>query len=90
MSINGIGGSQPVQRVISNPIQKTIPTESTASKPSDRLELSGLSGLLKTAKQNDIRADKVADIKAQIEAGKYENDEKLDIATDRLLDDLLK
>jgi anti-sigma28 factor (negative regulator of flagellin synthesis) len=32
----------------------------------------------------------VAAIKAQIEAGTYEDDQKLDIAADRLLDDLMK
>jgi anti-sigma28 factor (negative regulator of flagellin synthesis) len=32
--------------------------------------------------------DKVASIKAQIEAGTYEDDHKLDVAADRLLDDL--
>jgi anti-sigma28 factor (negative regulator of flagellin synthesis) len=41
-------------------------------------------------KQNDMRAEKVAQIKAQIEAGTYDDDQKLDVATDRLLDDLLK
>jgi anti-sigma28 factor (negative regulator of flagellin synthesis) len=46
--------------------------------------------LLKTLKNNDIRTDKVAAIKAQIEAGTYEDDKKLDAAVDRLLDDLLK
>ncbi len=45
---------------------------------------------LKSLQSNDIRADKVAQIKAQIEAGAYEDDQKLDVATDRLLDDLLK
>jgi flagellar biosynthesis anti-sigma factor FlgM len=90
-SINSIGGSNPINRVTSNPIQKSLPTDAPA-KPAatDRLELSGLSGLLKTAQRNDIRADKVAEMKAAIEAGNYETDEKLDVATDKLLDDLLK
>jgi anti-sigma28 factor (negative regulator of flagellin synthesis) len=90
-NVNGIGGSNPVQRIISNPIQKTVGPDAPAIKPaSDRLELSGLSGLLKAAKQNDVRVDKVAEIKSAIEAGTYENDEKLDGAIDKLLDDLLK
>ena len=90
-SINGIGGNNPINRVTSNPIHRSIPTEAGA-KPAatDRLELSGLSSLLKTAQKNDIRADKVAEMKAAIAAGTYETDEKLDIATDKLLDDLLK
>ncbi|MGZ8993694.1 MAG: flagellar biosynthesis anti-sigma factor FlgM [Burkholderiaceae bacterium] len=36
----------------------------------------------------DIRADKVADIRAQIASGAYETDEKLNVALDRLLDEL--
>jgi len=36
----------------------------------------------------DIRADRVADIRAQIEAGAYETDEKLDVAIGRLLDEI--
>ena len=36
----------------------------------------------------DIRADKVAAIKAQIAAGTYESDAKLDIALSRLLDEI--
>lgn len=35
-----------------------------------------------------IRADRVAQIKAQIQAGTYETDEKLDIALSRLLDEI--
>ena len=90
-SINGLGGNNPINRVTSNPIRKSIPTDAP-SKPAatDRLELSGLSGLLKTAQKNDIRVDKVAEMKAAIAAGTYETDEKLDAATDKLLDDLLK
>jgi negative regulator of flagellin synthesis FlgM len=36
----------------------------------------------------EIRADRVAQIKAQIQAGTYETDEKLDIAISRLLDEI--
>lgn len=91
-SINGIGGNNPINRVTSNPIQKSIPADAPAARPAatDRLELSGLSGILKSAQKNDIRADKVAEMKAAIADGNYETDEKLDIATDKLLDDLLK
>ena len=90
-SINHVGGSSPVQRVVTNPIQKQVPAEAPAQLPvTDKLELSGTSHLLKALQKNDIRADKVAEIKAQIEAGGYEDDKKLDVAVDRLLDDLLK
>lgn len=60
------------------------------ARGSDRLELGTgtvdrLMGQLKT---NDVRWDKVNDIKAQIANGSYETDDKLDVASDKLLDDL--
>ncbi len=36
----------------------------------------------------EMRADRVAEIRAQIEAGVYETDEKLDVAIGRLLDEI--
>ncbi|MCA9152128.1 MAG: flagellar biosynthesis anti-sigma factor FlgM [Planctomycetales bacterium] len=36
----------------------------------------------------EIRADRVAEIRAQIEAGIYETDAKLDLAVGRLLDEI--
>jgi flagellar biosynthesis anti-sigma factor FlgM len=91
-SINNVGGSSPVNPVYTKPVAKPVAGGSAeATRGKDRLELSGLSPLLKTLKAGgDIRADKVAAIKAQIEAGTYEDDKKLDEAADRLLDDLAK
>jgi anti-sigma28 factor (negative regulator of flagellin synthesis) len=88
-SVNSVGNNSPIQRIINQPIQKEI---STAAQPTstkaDKVELSGVSHLLTSLKTNDVRVDKVASVKAQIEAGTYETDDKLDIAADRLLDDL--
>ena len=90
-SLGGAGAAGPVQRLAQNPVQKQVPAEAPAQIPvTDKLQLSGVSHLLKALKNNDIRADKVAEIKAQIAAGTYEDDRKLDAAVDRLLDDLLK
>jgi anti-sigma28 factor (negative regulator of flagellin synthesis) len=90
-SINHIGGPSPLQRVTANPIQKQVGADAPKQMPAtDKLELSGASHLLKSLQKNDIRADKVAEIKAQIEAGTYDDEKKLDAAVDRLLDDLLK
>ena len=92
MNVNNVGNSSPVQKIVANPVQKAIPADAPAQMPAtDRLELSGVSHLLKTLKANgDVRTEKVAEIKAQIAAGSYEDDKKLDAAVDRLLDDLLK
>ena len=92
MNVNNVGQSSPVEKIVNNPIQKTIPTDAPKQLPAtDRLELSGVSHLLKALKSNsDVRTDKVAEIKAQLEAGTYEDEKKLDVAVDRLLDDLLK
>jgi anti-sigma28 factor (negative regulator of flagellin synthesis) len=89
--INNVGGNSPIQKITSTPVQKEVPATQT-NRPSlaDRVELSGAGSILNRLKSNDIRADKVAAIKAQIEAGTYEDDQKLDIAADRLLDDLMK
>ena len=89
--IQNVGQNQPVQKVTSTPIQKQLPTEGAGkASPKDRVELSGMSHLLSALKTNDVRADKVAAIKAQLEAGTYEDEKKLDAAVDRLLDDLTK
>lgn len=90
-SINSVGGNSPVQKIVTNPIKKEISTAAPKStNTTDKVELSGMSHLLKALKTNDVRTDKVADIRGQIEKGTYEDDKKLDIAADRLLDDLLK
>ena len=91
-SINNIGGSGPGQRIINNPIQKSVGPDAEKVRPSatDRLELSGQSHLLQALKQNNgVRANKVAAIKNEIESGKYESDAKLDAAVERMLDDVL-
>ena len=92
MNVNNVGSNSPVQKLTNNPVQKAIPTDAPKQLPAtDRLELSGVSHLLKTLKSNgDVRTEKVAEIKSAIEAGTYEDDKKLDVAVDRLLDDLLK
>lgn len=91
MSINSIGKNNSVQRLTNNPIQKQVPADAPKQLPlTDKLELSGVSHLMKALKTNDIRADKVASIRAQIEAGTYEDDNKLNGAADRLLDELAR
>jgi anti-sigma28 factor (negative regulator of flagellin synthesis) len=89
-SINGLGPNTPLQPTTNT--QRPAETSQTAPTPAaDRVELSGVSHLMKTLQSNDIRVDKVADIKGQIEAGTYDADgQKLNGALDGLLDDLTK
>ncbi len=55
----------------------------------DQLELSGEAQRLSQVQTApDIRADRVAEIRAQIQAGKYESLEKVSVAVDRLLNEL--
>ncbi len=89
-NINGIGSNPSVQRILSKPVHKQVPPQPTRAPATDRLELSGMGDLFKALKRNDIRMDLVADVKSRIENGTYEDDAKLDVAVDRLLDDLLK
>lgn len=90
-SVNSVGNNSPIQKIISQPIQKQLPASAQAAlSTADKVELSGVSHLLTSLKSNDIRVDKVASVKAQIEAGTYEDDNKLDIAADRLLDDVME
>jgi flagellar biosynthesis anti-sigma factor FlgM len=91
-SVNNISGQSAVSKVVSQPIKKSLPATSSEAPPraSDRVELSGVSQFLQALKTNDIRSDKVANIKSQIESGTYDVDGKLDQVTDRILDDLDK
>jgi len=67
-----------------------VPADAPAQLPAtDKVQLSGVSHLLKALQTNDVRADKVASVRSAIEAGTYEDDKKLDIAVDRMLDDIL-
>src|SRR5947209_8054615 len=79
MNVNNVGPDSPVQKLVQNPIQKQLPADaSTPTRATDRLELSGASHLLRSLKSDGT--DKVASVKAQIEAGTYEDDHKLNVA----------
>lgn len=55
----------------------------------DRVEISSAARALSEADTtSDVRTDKVAQIRAAIERGDYETDEKLDVTIDRLLSEL--
>jgi len=87
--INPVGNGWNIQSLAQQPILKSI-SPSSIPKATDRLELSGHSHLLTALRSNEVRVDKVAVIKSQIEAGTYESSEKLDVAIDRMLDEIMR
>lgn len=59
--------------------------QSGASIPVDQLDISAEAQMIGQT-NGDIRADRVAEIKAQIASGQYETSAKMDIAMSRLFD----
>lgn len=86
--INRVTGVSNLQNVQSTAKPAAAEQSTGVERGSDRLDLSGVQNYLQTLRTNDVRIDKVSQVKAQIEAGTYETDEKLDIAAGRLLEDL--
>lgn len=65
------------------------PAPAGVSAPRDELSLSDAGRLVDAVRQlPDIRADRVATIKAQLANGTYQADAKLDLALERLLDEI--
>jgi len=85
---NRIHAPHPISRPNTAGISKTNST-SSAGPIRDELQLSDAAQLLDQVEDvPEIRMDKVASIRSQIEAGTYETPEKLDVAIDRLLDEI--
>ena len=81
-SVNGPHGAQSAK-----PAQSAEPAESAPIR--DEVEFSDAARLIEqTHGTPDIRQDRVDAIRAQIAEGTYETQEKLDIAVDRLLDEI--
>ena len=91
MQINGaanVHASQPI-----NAPHRAQPTQPTARPDQttgvDQLDISHEADMASRISEiPDIRADRVAEIRAQIEAGVYETDEKLNVAVERLFDEI--
>lgn len=61
----------------------------SATRSSDRVELSDQARLLSKLKQlPEVREDLINSVKSQIDAGKYDTTERFDTAINALLDDL--
>ena len=65
------------------------PQTANRSSGVDQVDISREADLVSRVKEiPEIRAERVAEIKAAIQSGQYETPEKLDIALDRLLDEI--
>lgn len=71
-------------------VRSAPPAQRSASAyPVDEIQISDQARLVEEAGQlPDIRLDKVNELRAQIAAGTYETADKLDVALDRLLDEI--
>ena len=70
------------------PQSNRVSADST-SMPVDQLNISAEAQMMSVAATGtEVRADRVADIRAQIATGKYETAEKLDVAVGRLLNEI--
>ena len=89
--VNVSGVQPPVGPSIVEPVGKAahVAQAAEASGVSDLVEISLAAKLAaKVQEIPDIRADLVAKVKEEVAAGTYETPERLDIAINRLLDDL--
>ena len=91
MQINGpfsIHGAQGVQPAAELPQVDQVEMTESSLQPVDELEISSqATGFSEIGNTQSIRADRVADIRAQIENGVYETPEKLEIAVGRMIDE---
>ncbi len=91
MQIQGpshLHGAQPI-----NSPHRATQAESTSATSSlaevDQLDISPEADLVsRTSGLPEMRMDRVAEIRAQIASGTYETDAMLDVALDRLLDEI--
>ena len=92
MEVHGPGGVDGVGRVPgvgAERIPKTPPKATTGGEPVDQVQISEearLKSLL--AKIPDVRQAEVDRVQAEIKGGTYETGEKIDVAIERLLDEL--
>ena len=90
MEINGAGNVNGPEPIRPNRISSSSSSQQVSSteKP-DRAEFSEMARLKALLEKTpDIRVDKIEQIRAEIQAGKYETQEKIQTVIDRLLEEL--
>lgn len=85
--IEAAGGMTPISRTR---LEATKPSGGIPNSiPVDRVEISQIARLMsEVSSLPEVRAEKIAQVRAEIEAGTYITPEKLDIAVERLLEDI--
>lgn len=92
MEIYGAGGTQGPQPIYPRLAAFSVESGQTiqAGAPRDQVEISPLGQMLDgISRLPEIRHEKVEAIRQQIASGTYETPEKLDIALDRMLDEMM-
>ena len=92
MEIFGAGGTQGPQPIYPRLAAFSLDAGHTvhAGAPRDHVEISPLGQMLDGIDRiPDIRQEKVDEIRRQIAANAYESPEKLELALDRMLDELM-
>jgi negative regulator of flagellin synthesis FlgM len=91
MEIFGAGGTQGPQPIYPRLAAFSVDAGQTvhAGAPRDHVEISPLGQMLDGISQlPEIRHERVEEVRRQIAAGSYETPERLELALDRLLDEL--
>ena len=91
MEIYGAGGTQGPQPIYPRLAAFNVEAGQSvhANAPRDQVEISSLGQMLDGInRMPEIRHERVQEIRSQIAAGVYETPEKLELALDRLMDEL--
>ncbi|MFM9068395.1 MAG: flagellar biosynthesis anti-sigma factor FlgM, partial [Planctomycetota bacterium] len=85
---NHLHGAQPIHaphRVV----ETQAAAETAVTHAADQVDISPEARLISQIHDlPEVRADRVAELRAQIAAGVYETEEKISVALDRLMDEL--
>ena len=90
VNIGPIQASGPMQSISGPRLDGVKPGGALPSGiPIDRVEISQIARLIsEVSSMPEVRAEKIAQVKVEIEAGTYITPEKIDIAVERMLQDL--
>lgn len=90
MQIYGPSGVHGAQSISSPHVRRVdAPQQTSSAQPQDEVQISSAADFVAQAQQlPDVRADRVASIRAAIADGSYETADKLDAALSAMLDEI--